>query len=146
MKTLTLTLSGPMQSYGVDPRMRYRSTEAAPTKTAIIGLLACAMGRGRGDDISDLKSLSIVAEAQPAEPAIETDFQTIRDCASYDGGRGKNEITYRDYLVAAEFVVTVSGPDELLDQLAHAVQFPRWQLYLGRRAHVPTRPVFAALT
>lgn len=143
MKTLKLSLSGPMQSYGTDQRHRYRTTEDRPTRSAVVGLLACALGRDRSADISDLETLDINIEAPECTGTIETDFQTIQDCISYNGDTGRNEITHRQYLTESTFDVSVAGDDAMIDQLAHAVQFPRWQLYLGRRANVPTRPVFS---
>ena len=36
---LVLRLAGPMQSWGADSRFTRRSTEAFPTKSALVGLL-----------------------------------------------------------------------------------------------------------
>ena len=54
MTVLLLRLAGPMQAWGVKSRFTVRSTELAPTKSGVIGMLAAATGRRRTDPIEDL--------------------------------------------------------------------------------------------
>ena len=44
-EVLVLRLAGPLQSWGSSSRFTRRSTEAFPTKSGIVGLLAAAQGR-----------------------------------------------------------------------------------------------------
>lgn len=56
-RTVTFTLTGPMQSWAATAGGATRPTGDAPTKSAIIGFVANACGRDRADDISDLAAL-----------------------------------------------------------------------------------------
>ena len=46
MRTLLLWLEAPLQSWGADSRYGRRDTLPFPTRSGILGLLCCAMGRG----------------------------------------------------------------------------------------------------
>lgn len=48
MTTVLLRLSGPLQSYGTTSRWEERATLPRPTKSAVLGLLANALGPGHG--------------------------------------------------------------------------------------------------
>ena len=64
-----------MQSWGASSRFTQRGTEAFPTKSGIVGLLAAAEGRRRSDPIEDLAGLRIAARIdQPGE--LLRDFHT----------------------------------------------------------------------
>ena len=54
MTVLLLRLAGPLQAWGVKSRFTVRSTELAPTRSGIIGMLSAAIGRRRTDPIEDL--------------------------------------------------------------------------------------------
>ena len=50
MTVLLLRLAGPLQAWGVKSRFTVRSTELAPTRSGIIGMLSAAIGvAGRTD-------------------------------------------------------------------------------------------------
>lgn len=57
MAVLLLRLCGVMQSWGTDSRFLVRKTDPEPSKSGVVGLLCAALGRGRGEDISDLAAL-----------------------------------------------------------------------------------------
>ena len=66
MTVLLLRLAGPLQAWGVKSRFTVRSTELAPTRSGIIGMLSAAIGRRRTDPIEDLLSLRFgVRKDQP---------------------------------------------------------------------------------
>ena len=46
---LILRLEGALQSWGENSKWDARDTAALPTKSGIVGLLACALGWERGD-------------------------------------------------------------------------------------------------
>lgn len=137
---LTLTLSGPLAAYGDGPRLQHRLTGPAPTRSAVIGLLRCALGIARDQASPELDQLSVTV-TQATSTGRESDFHTVRDAVTYDGKTGRNIITTRHYLVESSATVTIDGPG--LEALATALARPRWQLYLGRRCCVPDRPVLA---
>ncbi|MEV7715510.1 CRISPR-associated protein Cas5, partial [Streptomyces sp. NPDC088270] len=57
MSVLLMRLAGPLQSWGSAARFVRRTTENAPTKSGVLGLLAAAQGRRRDADLSDLAAL-----------------------------------------------------------------------------------------
>lgn len=134
-KVLVLRLAGPMQSWGSSSRFTRRSTEAFPTKSGIVGLLAAAQGRRRTDPIEDLANLRMAARVdQPGE--LLRDFHT----AHREGS--SMPLSDRFYRADAVFVAFVEGSAELIEGLAEALRRPVFPLYLGRRSCPPTMPLF----
>lgn len=73
--TVLIRLSGPLQSYGASSHWTERETSPRPTKSAVAGLIANAMGRDWSDDLSDLRSMTYAVRAdRPGQPL--TDYQT----------------------------------------------------------------------
>ena len=144
MTTITLTLSAPMASFSSQPRLQHRLTQLTPTKSAIIGMIACAMGLGRDDSYDHLNTLTVsVIDVAGGKP--EQDFQTVHDAVTNDGSAGRAAITSRHYIPDYRAVVELTGDDDLITDVTHALQFPHWQLYLGRRAHVLDRPLITII-
>jgi CRISPR system Cascade subunit CasD len=154
--TLTLLLAGPLQSWGEASRHMTRSTLAHPSKSGVLGLLAAALGRGRGEDLSDLAALRLAVRIdQPGQ--LLTDYHTVTGASqapllpgsqrlpTADGGSLRlgesTKVTRRYYLADARFVAAVEGDDKLLSQAWDALAHPRYPLYLGRRSCPPSRPV-----
>ena len=136
MSTLLLRLAAPWQSWGGSSRFTRRSTDTAPTKSGVIGLLAAAQGIRRTDPLEDLLSLRFgVRLDQPGR--IERDFQTAR---SLDGKKAF-PLTTRFYLADAVFVAAVEGSDDLIASLDNALKQPAFPLYLGRRSCPPVWPL-----
>lgn len=131
MSTLLLRLAGPMQSWGATSRFTRRTTEHAPTRSGVIGLLAAAQGLRRTDPLEDLLSLRFgVRVDQPGR--VERDFHTAVPAA------GKPlPLTERFYLTDAVFVAAVEGDDDLVRTLDEALRHPVFPLSLGRRSCVP---------
>ncbi|ROR96935.1 CRISPR system Cascade subunit CasD [Salana multivorans] len=141
MTTLLLQLAGPLQSWGTGSRFAYRSTGPAPSKSAVIGLLAAALGKRRSEPIEDLLELRFGVRCdQPGR--VVRDFQTARALdESYS-----LPLTYRFYLSDAVFVVGVEGRRELIEALAEALRRPAFPLFLGRRSCPPARPLVLGTT
>ena len=57
----------------------------------------------------------------------------------------ETDVSKRFYLMDAIFLVALCGPEPLIAQLADALQNPVWPLFLGRKACVPTTPLFVGL-
>ncbi|WP_225047265.1 type I-E CRISPR-associated protein Cas5/CasD [Lacticaseibacillus kribbianus] len=136
MKTLTLELRAPLQSYGDEAAFARRTTFDHPTKSAVVGMLGAAMGYARTDSrLLALNRLQFAVRVdQPG--VLTTDYQTVEWKA------GTRKITYRDYLQDARFVVAVGSDDSaLIDALAQALRRPRFALCLGRRADPPAGPL-----
>lgn len=152
---LVLRLAGPLQSWGSRSQFNRRLTDAEPTKSGIIGLLAAAQGRRRSDPVEDLLELRLgVRTDQPG--SLLRDYHTVSDLrgrpllSAAVTGKGVQKptspakavhVTTRFYLQDAVFVAAVGGPASVLAQLRDAVLAPAFPLALGRRSCVPTLPL-----
>ncbi|MDX2064747.1 MAG: type I-E CRISPR-associated protein Cas5/CasD [Fimbriimonadaceae bacterium] len=152
---LLLRLEAPLQSWGYRSRFTTRDTGLEPTKSGVIGLLCCALGRDRKDSIDDLRSLVMCVRVD-RQGDLLSDYQTagagtFRGSEKYfaptsDGGRRNQAILLeKHYLQDASFLVALQGDGDLLSRLAEALQDPVWPLSLGRRSCPPAVPVFVGL-
>lgn len=155
MSILILRLEGPLQSWG-EHSVYYQEGDTAtmPTKSGIVGLLACALGISKEESaeiaaLSDALTIGIRAD-RPGKILI--DFQTTsakRLQTAEHGTRKEKKSTicaHKQYLEDAAFTVALTSNDEsLLKHLADALQHPSWSIFLGRKSCVPTRPVFESL-
>lgn len=132
MKIITIRLTAPLQSYGNEATFERRTTGDYPSKSAVIGMIAAALGYSREDSrISKLNDLKIAVRVDQAGQTL-TDFHTV------EWKKNVRKITYRDYLQDAVFVVAVgSNDDQQITQIHNALRHPHYQLFLGRRANVP---------
>lgn len=153
--TLALRLAGPLQSWGTTSQFNRRGTDDRPSKAGVIGLLAAAEGRRRGEDITDLLGLTLgVRVDQPG--VLMTDYHTVSALNSGPlpsakvnakgwqlptGPRKFTHVTRRDYLQDAVFVACVGGDADLLAHLGEALTHPRFPLALGRRSCPPAQPL-----
>lgn len=133
MKTLTIKLAGPLQSYGNQATFERRTTYHYPSKSAVIGMIAASLGYRRDNPkILELNVLNIAVRIDQQGRTM-TDFHTVRPQKSKT-----SKLTYRDYLQDAIFIVAISSKNEdLISQIKFALTHPKFQLFLGRRANVP---------
>ncbi|MER7758210.1 type I-E CRISPR-associated protein Cas5/CasD [Streptomyces sp. NPDC097619] len=136
MTVLLLRLAGPLQSWGSAARFARRSTENAPTKSGVLGLLAAAEGRPRGADLSDLAALRFGVRIDQPGSRLR-DFQTAHHA---DSGKAM-PLSERFYLTDAVFVAAVEGDRGLIMRLDLALTRPYYLPYLGRRSCPPSRPI-----
>ncbi|MCA1222559.1 type I-E CRISPR-associated protein Cas5/CasD [Streptomyces sp. 8L] len=74
--TILLRLSGPMQSYGQYSLWEHHDTAPRPTKSAVAGIVANALGRELDTDMSDLAAMTFAVRAdRPGQLAV--DDQTV---------------------------------------------------------------------
>lgn len=104
MSVLTLRLAGPLQSWGSSARFARRTTETAPTKSGVVGMLAAALGRDRTADLSDLAALGFAVRIDQSGTRVR-DFQTAHH-ADTDKAMPVSE---RFYLADAVFVAAVAA-------------------------------------
>lgn len=136
MTALLLRLAAPWQSWGTSSRFSRRSTDRAPSKSGVIGLLAAAQGRRRTDPLEELLELRIgVRTEQPG--TVESDFQT----AAESGERTPISLSQRYFLADAVFLAAVEGDSTLVEGLAEAIRRPAFPLFLGRRSCPPVGPL-----
>ena len=129
MSTLLLRLKGPMQSWGVTSKFDTRTTERAPSKSAIIGMLACALGRHRNESIDDLNALRFGVRIDD-EGKLMRDYHTAKSAKSA-------YVTHRYYLADAAFLVGLEGDDGFIKQIQEALLHPYFPMFLGRRSCPP---------
>ena len=146
MSVLLLRFSGPLQSWGTQSRFNHRDSGMEPSKSGVVGLLACALGRSREANLNDLAALRLgVRVDRPGY--LETDYQTASNVRTIPKGKGsKPEITptvqsWRQYLSDASFLVGLEGERAFLAQLESALKAPVWPLFLGRKSFVPSEPI-----
>lgn len=136
MKTLLLRLNAPMQSWGSGSLYDQRETDDMPTKSGVIGLLAAAFGRSRGDSVDDLIKLKFGVRID-APGTRMADFQV-----THMGGKLYPNTSKHFYLCDATFLVGFSTEDEeQLRMICNACNSPKFSLFLGRRSCPPTFPL-----
>ncbi|SEC75086.1 CRISPR system Cascade subunit CasD [Streptomyces sp. 2131.1] len=138
MSVLTMRLAGPLQSWGASARFTRRTTESAPTKSGVIGLLAAAAGIERGDDeaLAALTGLRFGVRIDQSGSRVR-DFQT-----AHHGVTGSSmPLSERFYLADAVFVAAVAGESGLLTRLHASLLAPVYPPFLGRRSCPPAQPV-----
>jgi CRISPR system Cascade subunit CasD len=151
MNTLLIRLSAPMQSWGTQSRFTVRDTGFEPSKSGVLGLLCAAMGIDREDD-EGLQPLTLLRMGVRVdkEGALRVDFHTAQDIMKADGDKPKrpkdpkySSLSNRYYLADAAFLVGLESADlPLLERIQTALQKPFWALFLGRKAFVPSEPVW----
>ena len=155
MSALLLRLAGPLQSWGYRSRFSDRDTGLEPTKSGVVGLLCCAIGRSRSESPADLAALRMHVRVD-RQGTLLKDFHTaggglFRGSREYyaptsSGGKGKNPVvTERHYLQDASFLVALEGDERLLKEIGEALSDPHWPLALGRRSCPPSEPVLIGI-
>lgn len=144
---LVLRLEGVLQAWGENSKWDYRDSASMPTRSGIVGLLACALGYERGNPgIAQLASNLTIAVRADRQGTKFADFQTVQGepLMAANGkprGGGNTIISRREYLQDASFTVFIECGDSLCEALTAALENPKWCLYLGRKNCVPSRPV-----
>lgn len=154
--TLLIRLDGAMQSWGERGRWGVRDSASEPTKSGVVGLVACALGWAEDAQLRFLSdSITMGVRCDSLGQRI-TDYHTIGggyDAPALIANNGKpkktpkgephTEQSWRDYLCDASFLVALRSDDEqLIEQMATAVQDPVWPVFLGRKSCHPSRPIY----
>ena len=169
---LLLRLEGPMQSWGTRSRWDVRDTGCEPTKSGVVGLIGCAVGLGRDDPELERLDRDLLFGVRIDRPGvISTEFHTVTGYHRTAAGDYKHSdgtakslakaqehdeatiVSPRDYLHDAAFLVALAvkpeyraGNGHLLGHIKECLQDPKWPVYLGRKACVPSRPILERLT
>ena len=166
MKRLLLWLEGPLQSWGNESRFDRRDTLFFPTRSAITGIALSAMGRkGEQEDLllrlaneSSIETVLCFRRKETKDIAILEDLHMIgggyNDTDGWqnlcmpkklDGSKPVGTLTrmtYRYYLLDKAFAVIWSLPEDLCEEISSSLLSPKYDLYLGRKACVPSEFVF----
>lgn len=144
MNTLLIRLCAPMQSWGTQSRFTVRDTGFEPSKSGVLGLLCAALGIDREDDngLQPLTTLRMGVRVD-REGALRVDYHTAKDVLTSNGKIKDTELSTRYYLADACFLVGLESEDlPLLERIQAALKAPVWALFLGRKAFVPSEPVW----
>lgn len=152
-----LLFDGPMQSWGTDSRFQRRMTQGHPSKSAVIGMIAAAMGIDRelSERLEPLASLAMSTFLLPKRKhSIRLlDYHTVgggynkkthplRIPPKASGGPSDNAVvTTREYLTEARFGVLLCGKHDLISEVSKALADPQWGIWLGRKCCIPATPV-----
>lgn len=153
---LALRLEGPLQSWGSDSQFNRRQTNPLPTKSALLGMCCAAMGVAKGSDVEAamLPKLArfgcIVIALNRPDAKYPTgrleDYHTVQGTRIASGGTKDTHLTRRDYLTDARFAAILSGDRETIERIGVALSDPKWGVWLGRKACIPSAPVFAGVS
>jgi len=161
MKHLGFRCYGPLASWGDVAVGVHRPTFAVPSRSALVGLLACALGITR-DEEGELRRLSDgvgVAVRMDASGTPCKDYHTAQVPPRKRAPKGGRFRTRRDEILAGELQTVLSSRDSVadavstvvvwardagappLEDLQEALRQPAFILYLGRKCNPPALPL-----
>ncbi|EAO2872862.1 type I-E CRISPR-associated protein Cas5/CasD [Salmonella enterica] len=156
---LVFQLHGPMASWGVDAPGEVRHSRELPSRSALLGLLAAALGIQRGEEerLSAFNRHYSFLLCASSNPRWARDYHTVQmpkvvRKARYFSRREELRdpklqstlISRRDYYTDAWWMVALAEtPDApwTLKQLQEALQQPVFTLYQGRKSHPLALPL-----
>lgn len=159
MDYLLFQLYGPMAAWGDVAMGEVRSTYDRPSKSAVLGMIAAALGLRQSDE----EKHRTLAESYRFAVRLDVSGQLLRDYHTSEVPTGKrarglptrrDELdypktstieSYRDYRCDARATVCVwteeDAPHWPLSEFKEALEAPRFVLYLGRKACPPALPL-----
>lgn len=144
MKTLILKTEG-LSAYGLQTFDIHRRANHFPTRSAIVGVLAAALGITRNEHEALYQLSEQITTAVQVNQAGEKmiDYHTVQNFRSPDGKIQKGtKPTYREYWCDSEHTFAISAEPSLISQLESAVKAPKFTLFQGRKSCPLTRPLF----
>ena len=156
---LALLLDGPVQSWGHASRFERRTTALHPTRSAVLGIIAAALGidKHAPDETSQLARLDALRvttvkfdkrDGRGQELPIQRleDYHTVTGIRRASGKVDDDATvqTYRHYLLDARFGMLIEGPSVLLEEIATALRTPRSRAWRGRNCCLPASPLLDA--
>jgi CRISPR system Cascade subunit CasD len=159
-----ILLDGPMQSWGSSSRFNRRETEAFPTKSALIGLIAAAAGIDKhspdeAEKLAPFSALRLTVYRLPRTTGRLvrrlSDFHTVGGghdgSTAFDkmsrprkasGGSSPNAVlTNRIFLNEARFIAAFEGDAAIVASSIHHLENPIWGVWFGRKTCLPAMPL-----
>jgi len=153
---LLFRLYGPVASWGDIAVGEYRPSFAHPSKSAILGLVAAALGIRRDEEEPQRE----LASSYGFGIRVDAMGRLLRDYHTIQVPKGSGFMTRRDELSAPHINTILSSrdyrtdalytvclwaavdcPPHSLDDIKSAVEAPRFTLYLGRKSCPPALPL-----
>lgn len=162
MRFLVFQLVAPLSAWGDVAVGQYRGSRDAPSESALIGLLAAALGIRRDDEaahaglrdgyalaVGTVETGSLLRDYHTAQTPSRGDLKarphrTRRDELAVPRHQLNTILSTRDYRQGGEWVVAVQalpGATHELAALQGALREPRFLLYLGRKSCPPAAPL-----
>lgn len=158
---LLFRLYGPLAAWGESAVGEYRPSAVHPSRSAVLGLVAAALGLERDDEVSHTRlSQSVGMAVVVVQPGrLLRDFHTAQVPPARKGFRPSMRrmelaqddlntvLSTRDYRVDALYHVALwarspkEGPAFTLESLKNALECPHFVPYLGRRSCVLSLPM-----
>lgn len=163
MRYLVFQLYGPLASWGVPATGEIRRSATHPSRSALLGLLAAALGirRDQEEDLAALRDGVAFAIKQLTPGMMMQDYHTAqvpgydrkawrltrKDELSEPKGKLNTILSTREYRCNGYWKVAVchNGGPWSLEALANALNRPHYPLYLGRKACPPAAPLWPQL-
>lgn len=166
-QVLALRFEAPLQSWGDSAKWSVRDTRSEPTMSGVLGLVAASCGWRLSDDgdrrVAALAKRLRFGVRADREGAPLRDYHTIGGTRSgretpwtglltaegktkrnQSNGALHTEVSERNYLCDACFLVMLQADDATLNEIEDALRSPVWPQFLGRKACVPAAPVCPA--
>lgn len=162
---LDLQFCSVMQSWGIKEEwINRRRTAACPGKTAVAGIIGRAMGIDRDDEegqemlrrgIKDIivKKCPVHERMSDDETIYIGDYVSMEIARGFPAAKGGvrnvggivlSQTFNKDYLIDSlsdPVVVAISGSQEFLEKVRHALLHPVYPVYFGRYCCIPARTV-----
>lgn len=163
-RVIKIVCSAALQSWrvtGLGPDTRH--TELQPTKSAITGLIANALGYNRGDVRIDIlhnnyelyldKSESGINDKLKGNmpaciPQIISDYQTVRASGMPTAGGGSLDTASerdKEYIAGHRYILYIKASPEVITLISNALQNPERDLYLGSKVCCPAEDIFQGM-
>ncbi len=171
MRHILLWLEAPLQAWGADSRFGRRDTLPFPSRSAILGMLCAALGRGgaqeawlahmqsykqsifayaRKDHFGEAERWPLLCDFHMVGSGYDTQdpWQNMLVPKTSEGkkpvGAG-TKITYRYYLQDMAFACILEVPAMEAEEIAYALSYPLWDISLGRKCCAPTDFIFRGI-
>lgn len=156
---LVFQLHGPMASWGVDAPGEIRHSHELPSRSALLGLLAAALGIRRDEEtrLSAFNQHYSFLLCASQNPRWARDYHTVqmpkevRKVRYFSRREELSDpellsalISKRDYYTDAWWMVALAQTPDApysLEELQEALQHPVFPLYLGRKSHPLALPL-----
>ncbi len=150
--TLILHLDAPLQSWGIASRYARRDAGAAPSKSAVCGMVCAAMGAAKESEqeaavleaFAKLRMTSIILHQSGCGCiGLLSDYHTVQGTRNANGGKVANAVlTTRFYHQDKKFAVLLESEDgNFLEKTRRALQNPVWGGWFGRKCCIPAAPI-----
>lgn len=120
MKAVRFTVEGLINSFRIPQTSAHQLTYLVPTKTQIAGLLANIMGKGEADYYDLLRKIKVGIIPFKLD-SIFSDVWTFRKWKEAGSGR---DILTREKLYKAEYIVYITGEEDVLTEITNSLKNP----------------------